>query len=82
MTRPEYTVTWEGGQFVKFSWNSARENIVPTLRAMLKPSEVFERIKFEGERDERGMHIKGKEVWTSNLGRKIEFTILRTKESH
>lgn len=82
MTRPEYTVTWEGGQFIKFSWNSARNNIVPTLRNMLQTNEVFSRASFEGERDERGKHIKGKEVWTSNLGRKIEFTILRTKESH
>lgn len=82
MTRPEYTVTWEDGQFVKFSWNSARNNIVLTLRNMLQTNEVFDRISFEGERDERGNHIKGKEVWASNLGRKIEFTILRTKESH
>ena len=82
MTRPEYTVTWEGGQFVKFSWNSARNNIVQTLRNMRQTNEVLSMVSFEGERDERGNHIKGKEVWTSNLGRKIEFTILRTKESH
>ena len=80
MGRPEYTVAWDNGAFIKYSWNTARANIRAVLRKMLFKGEEFSCISFDGERDESGGYVKGKEIWASIYGRKIEFTILRTKE--
>lgn len=80
MKRLEYTVTWGDKSFIKYSWNSVRREIPAILRKELVDGEFFERRDTCYERDERGEHIKGKETWISNLGRKIEFTILRTKD--
>ena len=81
MTRPEYKVSWGDESFVKFAWNSARKEIESVLRDMARKNCCYYvMVSFEGQKDERGSHIYGKEVWISNEGEQIVFTIERTKE--